>query len=356
MRQTALKLVICAFAVSAIAANESWELRGDAYQAKSAEEKHDIIWNKVTADETSQAWKGAAGLAGFVAESMAPTLDWVADSMPTGFFGKREKYIHTQGVVGSVKFVPVPNNEGYTGIFQGAEYGIIRFSTGGQADETKKDASQAQGNFAPGFGLKFLRDGIVSADMVALSITQESWNFFKNDFSNHVGVAPGIVGTKFRTVTQYINHIGISDMARYNEKGQDQSAQLKFPFQLLFSAPNELKSRFPDNFEKDFTDQLITIPQGSTLFNVYALADPKAEKVLIGHLELNSEITRSMFGDTMLFFEHQNGAQDIDIKPEWKSAFNLTSQKISVKNGIACPLNYLKQYVKDSIQQIQQFI
>ena len=72
---------------------------------------------------------------------MTPTLEWVGDSIETGWLGTREKYIHTQGVVGSVKFVPVPNNEGYTGVFEGADYGIIRFSTGAQADETKTEAS-----------------------------------------------------------------------------------------------------------------------------------------------------------------------------------------------------------------------
>jgi hypothetical protein len=169
MRQSTLKLVICAFAVSAVAAYNSWELRGPEYQAKSAQDKHELIWSRVTADETSQPWKGSLGLAGFVAEDMHPTLEWVGDTISTSWMGTREKMIHTQGVVGSVKFVTVPNNEGYTGVFEGAEYGIMRFSTGGQPDETKKTAAEAGGNFAPGFGLKFLRDGVVSASMVTLT-------------------------------------------------------------------------------------------------------------------------------------------------------------------------------------------
>ena len=37
-------------------------------------------------------------------------------------------------------------------------------------------------------GLKFLRDGVDSANLVAMYSVdgQESWNFFKNDFSNHI--------------------------------------------------------------------------------------------------------------------------------------------------------------------------
>ena len=43
-------------------------------------------------------------------------------------------------------------------------------------------------NTAPGMGLKFLRDGVDSANLVAMYSVdgQESWNFFKNDFSNHI--------------------------------------------------------------------------------------------------------------------------------------------------------------------------
>ena len=43
-------------------------------------------------------------------------------------------------------------------------------------------------NTAPGMGLKFLRDGMDSANLVAMYSVdgQESWNFFKNDFSNHI--------------------------------------------------------------------------------------------------------------------------------------------------------------------------
>lgn len=43
-------------------------------------------------------------------------------------------------------------------------------------------------HITPGIGLKFLRDGIDSANLVAMySVAgQDSWNFFANDFSNHI--------------------------------------------------------------------------------------------------------------------------------------------------------------------------
>jgi hypothetical protein len=67
-------------------------------------------------------------------------------------------------------------------------------------------------------------------------------------------------------------------MSKWNEKGEE-IKDFKFPFQLVFTAPEELKTMFPADFEKDFTDQLLTVPQGSLLFKVFARAEPKSDLV-----------------------------------------------------------------------------
>ena len=100
---------------------------------------------------------------------MKTSLEWVGDTVESSWLGKRDKNLHTVGVVASVKYVPVPNNEGYTGVFEGADHGVIRFSTGPQPDYTRKNASQAFENFGPGFALKLLRDGVVSANILTLT-------------------------------------------------------------------------------------------------------------------------------------------------------------------------------------------
>lgn len=123
---------------------------------------------------------------------MSPSLQWVGDTFEDSFLlGPRKKLIHSVGSVAKVKFAPVENNEGYTGIFEGADYGYLRLSLAKEPDTTKKTAAEAIENFAPGFGLKFLRDNRPSASMVAMYSVdgQDSWNFFKNDFSNHIGPA-----------------------------------------------------------------------------------------------------------------------------------------------------------------------
>jgi hypothetical protein len=40
----------------------------------------------------------------------------------------------------------------------------------------------------PGFGLKFLRDGMDSANLVAMNSVEGTtyWNFFELDFSTHI--------------------------------------------------------------------------------------------------------------------------------------------------------------------------
>lgn len=48
--------------------------------------------------------------------------------------------------------------------------------------------------FVPGFGLKFLRDTISSANLVAMySVdgTPDNWNFFGTTFCNHIAEAKG---------------------------------------------------------------------------------------------------------------------------------------------------------------------
>lgn len=61
-------------------------------------------------------------------EDISVTLTFIGDTFEETS-SPRNKYIHTVGVVGKVKFVPVSNNEGYTGMLaSGCDYGLIRLS------------------------------------------------------------------------------------------------------------------------------------------------------------------------------------------------------------------------------------
>jgi len=69
--------------------------------------------------------------------------------------------------------------------------------------------------------LKFLRDGMDSVSLVAMYSVdgQDSWNVFKNDWSNHIPAATELslipLVKKFETATDYIQTVGLSDFAAY---------------------------------------------------------------------------------------------------------------------------------------------
>lgn len=127
-----------------------------------------------------------------MAESLDPTFSTKGDAMPSGALGTRGKYIHTVGAVGKVNFVPAGGSP-YTGLFKGASNGLIRLSS---AVPPSLDGMIMNGlALAPGMGLKFLRDGVDSGNLVSMYSAdgqQGNWNFFANDFVNHIPSAVGL--------------------------------------------------------------------------------------------------------------------------------------------------------------------
>ena len=181
-----LSFTLAIIASSTMAAD--WEKWGPYYEAKTASDKSQELWAEITSNTQSLRWFTSTEFAGLFIESMDPTMHWVGDTFQNGWTGPRNKYIHTVGSSATFKFVPSAENT-FTGVFEGTDHGIIRFSVGGQPDFTKTTAEGAgNGNFAPGVGVKFLRDGIPSGNMVAMYSTagQPSWNFFEFDFTNHI--------------------------------------------------------------------------------------------------------------------------------------------------------------------------
>ena len=133
MKNLAYTLVISAF-VASVMSLESWEKHGSAYESKSASTKQNELWQQVTSNTKSNRWFSTIEFAGVFLESMKPTIDWVGDTFENGWMGPRNKYIHSVGNTATVKFVKSSNSEGYTGIFEGADYGIIRLSAAVQPD------------------------------------------------------------------------------------------------------------------------------------------------------------------------------------------------------------------------------
>lgn len=166
----------------------------------------------------------------------------------------RTKYIHSVGVHGKVKFLSTGNHP-YTGIFKGANYGIVRLSA---AAKPEVPGIVLMGQpLAPGMGLKFLRDGADSANLVAMySVNGQpyDWNFFSKDFSNHVGPAEGVqiksLAAKFATYTPYVQYVGLSDMGAIDEKGAKASKNV-FPYSLRFEPHRDVNTLFPHELQNN---------------------------------------------------------------------------------------------------------
>ena len=143
---------------------DSQNLAADAviqsYLHKSAKDKLQILWKRITRSDKSASWPGLA-IGGIFVEDMNPSFDSRGDELPAqGIWGNvRPKYIHTVGATGKVRFNIDPSNP-FTGMFQKADLGIVRFSAAAEPTNTQP--------LAPGMGLKFLRDGQDSANLVSM--------------------------------------------------------------------------------------------------------------------------------------------------------------------------------------------
>ena len=154
---------------------------------------------------------------------------------------RRQKLLHTRGVVGSVKFVHDParhDDNPYTGLFQGAEHGIVRLSeTGFLLDGMDR--------FSPSMALKFEVDWARSENLlgqVNFDGIEDDW-FFAENFTNHPPRSENkcmreTVEKKFAEASRFPFSIGTSAFAQINQDGTivaDEDSE--FPFELVY-VPN----------------------------------------------------------------------------------------------------------------------
>lgn len=137
---------------------------GSTYESQTRKQKLNQLWSEITRDTTPGNFPEGIKLAGIFVESMNPTFTHVGDTLPDG----RVKYIHSVGVVAKVAFTPEAGQNAYSGVFEGADSGLLRLSVAKALDSTKTTAEGADDNFTPGLGIKFLRDGKPSANLVAM--------------------------------------------------------------------------------------------------------------------------------------------------------------------------------------------
>ncbi len=279
------------------------------YQSWNANEKHEFLWNerilKSKYDQLPSLKK--IDVIGLFLTSLRSKMDYESDEAPPDW----KKAIHAHASIAKIQFVPTDNTP-FTGLFKGADYGLLRLSLTG-----------APGNrgFAPGLAIKFFVDGKPSQNFSALvSLTGQgkNYNFFAHEFSNIVPIAnsfgPRLINLIFRRVTKYPTKLYLQDLAEIDQYGHKESNP-HYPSQV-FLVPNP-KVQFPESPPHDFRNDLAAISPGSLLFSVYAI-DPRKVKdelvnraqyrqqaQLIGSIETTSEFVSSFYGDSQLFFRHQ---------------------------------------------------
>jgi len=296
-----------------------------AYNKLSRQDKFNKIWEHVNAERSPYGWYSKLSLLKIFFTSMKESFDVISDN----FTSDRKKYIHSVGVVGHTELVTSQdiNINPYTGIFKGCSHVILRMSCAKQPDETKITATGAEDNFTPGFGIKFLRDGIHSGNTVSMYAVngQTSWNFFKHEFANHIAPAEGLIlkalEKKFSTATKWTAFAGLKDIATYDQEGRDFSNNLKFPYKLIWRPNAELQTRFSDHWTQDFMTQLESLSAGTNLYSLWVMDSPFSDPVEIGQLNLVKQFTRSKFGDKDLFFRHGYMDDDFAFHPDWIENF-----------------------------------
>ena len=232
--------------------------QGSSYMGLSAKSKRDQLWKEINADHSTGSYPGVS-LAEFFVESMTPTFKSPGDTLPKqklamGLTGEHQriKLIHCVAGHALVKLDVVSNP--FTGIFQGANYGIARLSS--STDPT-------QFAIGPGMGLKFLRDGMDSTNTVAMFQAKGQpgeWNFFEHTITNELDPRGGDlkgkpVLYKSSFYTDWVYGTGTSDMAQFTESGKNVGKAV-FPFKLDFVPPSSLTGMVSDAEPKDHMDYI----------------------------------------------------------------------------------------------------
>ena len=262
------------------------------YQALPAACKKQIIWERINRDHTPERFFIGNEFQGFFNQDMNMSFDTVSDSMPEG----RIKKTHPRGTCTLMEYIPTHDTP-YTGIFRGCKHVVMRISEFSQTTpETPKTA--------PGHGVKFLRDGMASANWFAMFAFdgQPSFNFFKNRWSNILkemdnDCARESIGKHLAEVTDHTGAMSVMELAEFDQFGKKEPHP-HWPFQIDVE-PYDVYG-WTDKYQNDFHEQLQVVPKDTAMFRVYGydcppeLGDYECPERHIGWLVSRSKTTPSL--------------------------------------------------------------
>ena len=282
--------------------------KGKEYLSLDREEKELILWNKIIADRTINQNLNL----NFFDVDLSGVFDEFGDE-----FDCRHKTAHPQGNVGRAEWRNL-GGHGYTGIFQGADTGFVRLSTVAPVIAPEERETDDQNVMVATMSLKFLRDGVDSANSLANQNLggQASYDFFAQPlFTNlkdtgfeNEQLAEGpfrAFGLAIRPQTNFISSLGNSDMALYTQEGAKADTPV-FPYSLRYE-PNPALSYDDEEYTMSVFDRMSAIPTGTVLYTVWARDKPATlggVETAIGEIVTKSELTTSLWGDTKMYFRH----------------------------------------------------
>lgn len=291
-----------------------------SFISRSASSKQSYYWSNIVANKTR--YPKYPLLSNFLT-SVQTTFDNYRPEMPP----KREKMIHTIGSVCQIK-VAIGSSSPYTGLLApGTHKGFIRL--GG--------AVEFGDGLTPGLGFKFPRSGVHDGDWVSLYSLAfgDQWNFFGKNQSNHIAPGEGfttVLVNKFEEASNCAVQIGLSDLARYSQSGRESNPP-KFPFKLFLVANSNLKTGQGAETIDGVHAELDSIPQGSSLYSMYACRTAKGDELeptesleescgsplFLGDIRTTSQCTTSWYGDKSFHIRHQRIEEDWLLDPSLMS-------------------------------------
>jgi len=282
-----------------------------AVSAVTRQDKLADTWAKVSADpytaNTLSSWDGRdltnpLNLIKFGFSSMDVSFDTASDAMPHG----RTKYIHSLGAVAQARLVAQEGTK-YSGLFQGSDSCLARLSLA---------VHPGSDNFVPGMAFKCFRDGNAPSGnfitMYSLDGQKDNFNFFQNTFTNIIepptSFALKIIALIFKRASQCPTWISTKGFSSMDQNGVLPSENV-WPIHVFLEPTSAVQ--FGTTAGKEFREDLMDIPSGSKLWDVYGQEYGRPEtRTKIAEIITQSKFVASQYGDETLFFQHFRGELD----------------------------------------------
>jgi hypothetical protein len=287
------------------------------YNSWDACDKQELLWNNGVL-RTEYAPSNVPALASINKLDLINKVLWDKKVLDQDVAPEDNKMpIHAFGAMAKAKFVPTAGHP-FSGIFQGNECGLLRMSVSGDPADT---------GFEPGLTWKSFVDGQPSENVFGhypLAGQGGNHDIFANEMSQYVKIKSYEIATAkagFAKAMNKSNALNVGDMAAVKQDGSAVAAA-KAPTQIYFVPTADVKGQF-DTAAHDFRDDLTALPEGTTVYDVYATdqaiktsiwfwkqaryeRERRESAVKVGSIVMDSAFKTSQFGDSGVYFKQQH--------------------------------------------------